>query len=186
MEGKQQEIDESLYSRQLYVMGHDAQKRMALSSVLIAGLDGLGVETAKNIILAGVKSVTLLDDTLCSWIDLSAQFYLDESSLGRGRAEISLPKLAELNPYVQVSQLTGSVIEAVQKSQFNVVVLVNQGLEVVTAVTDHCHAHNIAVLLGKKDTLYGLILSTVLNMMLLNYCMYVYTCGRHGWLSYIG
>lgn len=154
MEGKQQEIDESLYSRQLYVMGHDAQKRMASSSVLIVGLDGLGVETAKNIILAGVKSVSLLDDTPCSWIDLSAQFYLDESSLGRSKAEVSLPKLAELNPYVHVSQLTGNIFEAVQKSQFNVVVLINQSLEVVSAVTEYCHAHNIAVLLGKLVYLF--------------------------------
>lgn len=31
------EIDEGLYSRQLYVMGHEAQKRMAASDVLIIG-----------------------------------------------------------------------------------------------------------------------------------------------------
>lgn len=30
-------IDEGLYSRQLYVMGHEAQKRMASSDVLIIG-----------------------------------------------------------------------------------------------------------------------------------------------------
>eukprot|EP01031_Cornospumella_fuschlensis_P030743 gene30743-37145_t len=155
MEAKQQEIDESLYSRQLYVMGHEAQKRMALSSVLIVGLDGLGVETSKNIVLAGVKSLSLLDDTPCSWIDLSSQFYLDESSLGRGRAEVSLPRLAELNPYVQVNHLTGSVLEAVQKANFNVVVLINQETDVVNAVTDYCHAHNIAVLLGDCRGVFG-------------------------------
>ena len=37
-------IDESLYSRQLYVLGHEAMKRMSSSHVLIAGLRGLGVE----------------------------------------------------------------------------------------------------------------------------------------------
>lgn len=41
---KNGEIDESLYSRQLYVLGHEAMKRMALSHVLVAGLKGLGVE----------------------------------------------------------------------------------------------------------------------------------------------
>lgn len=35
--GSDAEIDESLYSRQLYVMGHEAQKRMAASDVLIIG-----------------------------------------------------------------------------------------------------------------------------------------------------
>ena len=38
------EIDESLYSRQLYVLGHEAMKRMGSSHVLVAGLRGLGVE----------------------------------------------------------------------------------------------------------------------------------------------
>ena len=41
---KSSEIDESLYSRQLYVLGHEAMKRMGSSHVLIAGLRGLGVE----------------------------------------------------------------------------------------------------------------------------------------------
>ena len=54
-------IDESLYSRQLYVMGHEAQRRMAGANVLVVGMNGLGVETAKNVILAGVKSVSLHD-----------------------------------------------------------------------------------------------------------------------------
>ena len=38
------EIDEGLYSRQLYVMGHEAQRRMGTSNVLIVGMNGLGVE----------------------------------------------------------------------------------------------------------------------------------------------
>jgi len=37
-------VDESLYSRQLYVMGREGQARMAKSDVLIVGLNGLGVE----------------------------------------------------------------------------------------------------------------------------------------------
>jgi molybdopterin/thiamine biosynthesis adenylyltransferase len=37
-------IDEGLYSRQLYVLGHEAMKQMSQSDVLIMGLQGLGVE----------------------------------------------------------------------------------------------------------------------------------------------
>jgi ubiquitin-activating enzyme E1 len=39
-----EDIDESLYSRQLYVLGHEAMKRMGSSHILVAGLRGLGVE----------------------------------------------------------------------------------------------------------------------------------------------
>lgn len=44
---KHGDIDESLYSRQLYVLGHEAMKRMSSSHVLIAGLRGLGAEIGK-------------------------------------------------------------------------------------------------------------------------------------------
>ena len=37
-------IDESQYSRQLIMIGEQAMKRMVVSSVLISGLGGLGVE----------------------------------------------------------------------------------------------------------------------------------------------
>jgi ubiquitin-activating enzyme E1 len=38
------EIDENLHSRQLAVYGREVMRRMAQSSVLITGLNGLGVE----------------------------------------------------------------------------------------------------------------------------------------------
>lgn len=67
------DIDEGLYSRQLYVLGHDAMRRMASSDVLISGLNGLGIEVAKNVVLSGVKSVTIHDEKICQITDLSSQ-----------------------------------------------------------------------------------------------------------------
>ena len=46
-----QTIDEGLYSRQLYVMGHEAMQRMGSSNVLVVGLRGLGVEIGKFLFL---------------------------------------------------------------------------------------------------------------------------------------
>lgn len=48
-------------------------KRLQTSSVLVSGLRGLGVEIAKNIILGGVKAVTLHDQGTTQWADLSSQ-----------------------------------------------------------------------------------------------------------------
>ena len=47
-----------------------------------------------------MKSVTFYDPTPVSYIDLSAQFFLSEADIGKSRAEVSAPKLAELNSYV--------------------------------------------------------------------------------------
>ena len=72
-------IDDSLYSRQRYVLGDGAMVRMARARVFIHGLSGLGVEVAKSITLAGVKSVTLHDDKQAAHTDLATQFYLNEA-----------------------------------------------------------------------------------------------------------
>src|ERR1700710_1041443 len=93
------EIDESLYSRQLYVLGHDAMKRMGVSDVLIVGLRGLGVEIAKNIALAGVKSLSLWDSRPAELSDLSAQYFLHPEDVGKPRAAVTVPRVSELNPY---------------------------------------------------------------------------------------
>jgi ubiquitin-activating enzyme E1 len=143
--GGSMEVDESLYSRQLYVMGHEAQRRMAKSNVLIVGMNGLGVETAKNVILAGVKSVTLHDDGLATMNDLASQFYITEDDLGQPRAQISAPRLAELNPYVPVSVLTGD-IQLETLKQFTVVVLIEIPLAEQLLIADYCHNEGIALI----------------------------------------
>lgn len=56
-----------------YVLGHEAMKRMQNSNVLISGMRGLGVEVAKNVILGGVRSVTVHDQGVAEWRDLSSQ-----------------------------------------------------------------------------------------------------------------
>lgn len=97
-------MDEKLYSRQLYVYGHEAQRRMMASNAFVIGLSGLGVEIAKNCILAGIHSITLCDPMPVTSYDLGGNFYLNESQLGgsESRASLCRPLLAELNPYVEV------------------------------------------------------------------------------------
>ena len=74
---------------------------------------------AKNIILAGVKSVTLHDQHAVELRDLGAQFYLTEADVGSNRAEACQAKLQELNTAVAVSTL-GEELTAAQLSKFDV------------------------------------------------------------------
>ena len=122
-------IDEALYSRQLYVLGHEAMRRMAASTVLIVGLKGLGVEIAKNVVLGGVKSMTLHDPEPVQISDLSAQFFLREDDVGKPRAAVTAPRLAELNQYVPVKENTAELTPEFVK-QFGVVVCTNVPLEI--------------------------------------------------------
>ena len=95
-------IDEDLHSRQLAVYGRESFRKLVGAKVLISGLNGLGAEVAKNVILAGVKKVTLSDDCDATMSDLASQFYLTEEDCGKNRAESCAAKLQELNPAVEV------------------------------------------------------------------------------------
>lgn len=46
-------------------------------------MGGIGAEVAKNIILGGVKSVKLMDDSVVSELDASAQFLVPREALGQ-------------------------------------------------------------------------------------------------------
>ncbi|KAI9893132.1 MAG: E1 ubiquitin-activating protein [Vezdaea aestivalis] len=153
------EIDESLYSRQLYVLGHEAMKRMSTSNVLIAGMKGLGVEIAKNIALAGVKSLTLFDPEPAQLCDLSSQFFLHVEDVGKARAEITAPRISELNAYTPVSIHPGSDLTSNlgQLSQYQVVVLTSSSLPVQLAVAEYCHNHGIYVVIADTFGLFGSI-----------------------------
>ena len=61
--------------------GVDAQKRIRDAKVLVYGLSGIGSELCKNLILSGI-SVTICDDHEVREVDLEANFYLTESSIG--------------------------------------------------------------------------------------------------------
>uniref|UniRef100_A0A1W7R9A6 E1 ubiquitin-activating enzyme n=1 Tax=Hadrurus spadix TaxID=141984 RepID=A0A1W7R9A6_9SCOR len=155
MQPHNSEIDDGLYSRQLYVLGHEAMRQMASSDVLISGMKGLGVEIAKNVILGGVKSVTIHDTGACELSDLSSQYYLNSLDVGKNRAEVSVQHLSELNPYVPVTPYTGPLKDIVEK--FKVVVLTNTSLEEQLEISNITHPLNIALIVAETRGLFGQI-----------------------------
>jgi ubiquitin-activating enzyme E1 len=60
---------------------------------------------AKNVILAGVKGVTLYDPSPVEVKDLGAQFYLSSEDVGRPTAASCKERLQELNKAVAVAVL---------------------------------------------------------------------------------
>ena len=67
-----EEIDENLYSRQIFTYGKETMDKIVNMRILIIGLKGLGIEIAKNIILAGPKEVSISDKNICKINDLQS------------------------------------------------------------------------------------------------------------------
>jgi len=134
-------VDEALYSRQLYVMGHAAQHSLSRSTVLLLGLSGLGAEVAKNLALAGIKELHVHDDSAATMHDLASSFLLSESDVGTPRAARAVEQLAPLNPHVVVRRVEGPVDEAALRAGgYTCVVAVDRPLEEQQTLDDASRA----------------------------------------------
>ena len=90
-------FDEQLYSRQVAAYGANSMNKLTKLKILIYRIGGLGIEIAKNIILAGPKKVSIYDDKKIKIEDLGCNFYITEEDIGKRKDEVCLSKLKELN-----------------------------------------------------------------------------------------
>ncbi|OVA02774.1 Ubiquitin/SUMO-activating enzyme E1 [Macleaya cordata] len=139
-DGNSTDIDEDLHSRQLAVYGRETMRRLFASNILVSGMNGLGAEIAKNLILAGVKSVTLHDEGTVELWDLSSNFIFSEDDVGKNRALVSVQKLQELNNAVVISTLTTKLAKE-KLSNFQAVVFTDISFEDAIEFDDYCHHH---------------------------------------------
>jgi NEDD8-activating enzyme E1 regulatory subunit len=95
-------------------------------------IDGAATELLKNLILAGVGFVSLIDEKKIDQQDLKENFFLSQTDLNKNRAEICLNNLLQLNPndvkgnfYIQSPEdyLNDSKLEI---STFDILIVTNK------------------------------------------------------------
>lgn len=124
----------ALYDRQIRLWGAHAQERIRSANILLVSLRALGTEIAKNLTLAGIRSLTIIDDEPVTEEDLGAQYFVREEDVGKPvrlgsplhsaipmltrcqRAEATIPRIQELNPRVDVRS-GGSLANLIQMDQ---------------------------------------------------------------------
>ncbi|KAJ5643422.1 uncharacterized protein N7484_005929 [Penicillium longicatenatum] len=104
---------ERKYDRQLRLWAATGQQALEDARVLLVNSDGplgssstgvtgvAGVETLKNLVLPGIGGFTIVDPATVTEADLGVNFFLEEESLGKSRADETCRLLRELNPDVQ-------------------------------------------------------------------------------------
>ncbi|XP_028817424.1 SUMO-activating enzyme subunit 1 [Denticeps clupeoides] len=151
------EEEAAQYDRQIRLWGLDAQKRLRGSRVLLVGLGGLGAEVAKNLILAGVKGLTLLDHELVTEESCRAQFLIPVDALGQNRAQASLERAQFLNPMVEVEADTDKAEDKPDDFflKFNAVCLTHCSRDFMVRVDQLCAPKNIKVFCGDVFGYHG-------------------------------
>ncbi|KZL75492.1 Nedd8-activating enzyme E1 regulatory subunit (ThiF family protein), partial [Colletotrichum tofieldiae] len=94
---------EKKYDRQLRLWAASGQAALESANILLvnSGSGTVGVETLKNLVLPGIGKFTIADDAVVNEADLGVNFFLDESHIGKPRAQSCTELLLELNPEVQ-------------------------------------------------------------------------------------
>ena len=119
---KNNNIDINKLSRQLGVYGLTTQIKFSQMNILIYGMRGVGIETAKNTILQNPRKVTIFDNNVSKINDLTSNYFIGENDVAEGirRDEASLKKLSQLNPDVKVIIMENdSIIEHLKENLNN-------------------------------------------------------------------
>lgn len=99
------------YSRQIAALGVEVMQSLGGLRVLVIGQGGVGVETAKDLILQGPKAVVVHDNKITTVADLGTNFYLRDADVGVNPRSIGVNQLKDLNPYVEVSATAGPITD---------------------------------------------------------------------------
>lgn len=156
VDASEPKIDTNLYSRQIGTFGMEAMGKLIKMKVLLVGMRGVGVECAKNLILAGPHSVALYDPTTVAINDLGSNFYLNADHVGKvSRAEAASKQLMELNQNVKVSVLDKLTVE--DHANYNVVCYTENlsGIKNIMEANDFCHKRRIGFVLCETLGLFG-------------------------------
>ena len=86
------------FDRQLRLPGWN-QKALKDSVVLIVGVGGLGVEIAKNLAMAGVGTLHLIDLDIIEYSNLNRQILFSDADEGEPKAKVASRTLEKINPY---------------------------------------------------------------------------------------
>lgn len=145
------------YDRQIRLWGLDAQKRLRQAKVLAVGLGGLGAEVVKNLVLAGIKAITLLDHRNVTENDMHSQLFITPDHIGTNRAEASKAATQELNPNVIVTTDTTPIYNKKDHffRDFDIVCLTEVPIDVRLKINQVCRMEGVKFFCGDVFGFYG-------------------------------
>ena len=148
-----------LYDRQIRAWGFEAQKRMRESKILIIGIDGAGSECLKNLVLAGLGNITILENKKVNKLLIETHFYLTNDDIDKNMADIALKYFSEMNPNIK---LTKDINDPFKKSDdyyktFDVVIMNNHCRYLQLRINSICNTEKIGFFSCRSIGQYGYI-----------------------------
>ena len=127
-------------------------------------MKSLGNEIAKNLVLAGIGVLTILDHELITEDDLGAQFLPSEDLIGQSRAQVAQAELHKLNPRVQIYADSDLVFTKMPEYfySFDITIATGLPLDAMTSINMSCRNFNRKFYAADIQGMYGYVFSDLI------------------------
>lgn len=102
------------YARQIHHWGLEKQRIIEESSLLIAGVGGLGATVSQLLVRAGAGRLYLVDNGCLDWPDLNRQTLYGEKDIGRAKLPLAKERLNQINSSSEIIELQGRIDKTFQ------------------------------------------------------------------------
>ena len=151
-------IDENMQSRAIATFGLENIKKFSKLKIFIYGVNGISLEASKNLILTGIKSLSIFDERISKAQDFSWNFFLNEKDINmKRRDETIISNLRELNEYVDVF-IENNLQTALNNNDIIVVSEIKH-TEEINKINDFCRTNKKGFLYAGLFGLTGFIFS---------------------------
>ena len=147
-------LKDTFYSRQIATYGIEMMNNWSKKRILVHGLQGIGVEACKNIILSGPFSLTLHDDGYITEGDAEVSYCYSNKDLGTKRIAVCFDELSELNSNVRITKLEDSLNEEVIKNHDLVLVTDSKDIDMIQ-INKICRNNQIGFIFCETIGLVG-------------------------------
>nr|CAH7737592.1 unnamed protein product [Callosobruchus chinensis] len=146
-------VEAELYDRQIRLWGIESQEKLRAANVLLIGVRALGAEIAKNILLSGINSLTILDDGIITEEDQLKNFLLNKGKV--------LLKAQMLNPLVKISTDTDSPAskDSTYFKKFTIIVATGIKSDLLLKIDKICRSEKIKLIFGDTFGMFGYTVS---------------------------
>jgi ubiquitin-like 1-activating enzyme E1 A len=127
-------------------------------------MKALANEIAKNLVLAGVGSLTVVDHEVVTEDDLGCQFFISEEHIGQNRAHAALPQIQKLNPRVnlEADQDLIATKPPVYFATYDITIATCQDIDTLSMINASCRISNRKFYAAATHGMYGFVFSDLI------------------------
>jgi adenylyltransferase/sulfurtransferase len=103
------ERERERYKRQMMLFGDEGQERLKQAEIFIAGAGGLGCPVSLYLAVAGVGTITLVDNDVVELTNLNRQILHYDRDIGKKKTASAEEKLREINPDITVKVIDTTI-----------------------------------------------------------------------------